>query len=208
MKRFKQCLRILVTGMLLLVLSGLSFSCMSHGFLTPETLEPGNMGIDGYASYAYVPFLWDNEFTGNYTKGFQFGLVPRLGITNFAEIGLKISPPEYLLYYKQRLTPEDMPFICTAIGEVGLYSECPAFNQGVIVGYTFPTFKVYGELKNLVVMGLEGTIFNFSFMGNASLSCALTVIPHLVIITEYDYAFYWRLMQYGSSSLSLGLSLQ
>lgn len=207
-KQGKHRLSVSVAGMLLLASSVLSFSCLSRSFLTPETLKPGNPGIDGYVSYSYVPFLWNDQLTDNYIKGFLFGLVPRLGITDFAEIGLKITPPEFLLYYKHRLTPDDMSFICSVIGEIGLYSECPAFNQAVIAGYTFPWFKVYGGLKNLVVMGLEGTIFNFSFMGNASLSCALTVIPHLMLIMEYDYAFYWRIMEYGSSSVSLGVSLQ
>jgi hypothetical protein len=182
-------------------------SCLTLSYHRPETQEAGKPALDMYGGYYYVPALVGDEMPVNYSLGYDFAILGRLGLTDYSEIGIKLAPPESLLYYKQKLTPSDFPFMCTAAIELGLYSECPSFNQIAIVAYPIGIFTPYAGVKNLFIMGLEGTMFDVSFMGDAFIAGELEVIPHVAFMVEYNYSFFWRVMQYGSSSLSLGISV-
>jgi hypothetical protein len=167
----------------------LASSCLTLNYHRPETEHAGSPALDAYAGYYYVPALTGDDPPVNYALGYHFGIVGRLGLTGYSEIGIKLAPPESLVYYKQRITPYDLPFICTGVLELGLYSEVPAFNQIVMAAYPISVFTPYAGIKNLFVMGMEGTIFDVSFMGCLFLSCELALIPHLSLMLEYDYSF-------------------
>ncbi|MBN2737046.1 MAG: hypothetical protein JXR70_08710 [Spirochaetales bacterium] len=199
----------LIFPIMIIIFTMLIFaSCMSVNHQRPEPLEKGKMALDLYVTNYAAPAIAGNNILSDYSIGWQFGIIPRLGITPWSEIGLKLCLPEILFYYKHRVTPTDFPVQMTLIGELGLYSELPNFNQTLIFYRQFGTITPYGGIKNIFIMGMEGAIFDLSYKGDLFLSGEWKALPWLTIILEYNYTFFWKAFALGAHGISLGISFE
>jgi hypothetical protein len=200
-------MRIIFTLTIMILFVFCLSSCITPNFHSPETLDQGQFGVDAWTGYYYMPIMpYDPDYPA-YAIGWHFGVMGRYGLFDQTEIGVKVSNPDITVYAKQQFTPKDDPLVISGVAELGSYSSYTALSLNAIAGYKLGIATPYAGLKNSAVMGLEGSIFDMTFLGDAFIGSDFKITDNIVLAAEMNYSYAWRMMDLGSLSFALGAKI-
>lgn len=199
------------TILLFALLSMIFFSsCVTASYHSPDTVEPGHVGVSVSGSYFSSVNKEMHDLVPGLAKGFFGTGMLRYGVLKGWEIGLKGNSLEQLFYTKHKLVGADGgPFGLTLIGEAGMQRlGVPMFTAGMLASYEVSDVaEPFFGLRNVGVVGSEWYVFDIDWEANfiGGVEIAPKGLPVSFMI-EADYVAKWYALHVGTMLVSLGLN--